>query len=104
MSKRHELLVELPKTDPDLMIYIKASIDTVRHRIGLKGSDFEGDEGLDEYYRLFWSAYNVWLIIHYNAYDVLIIDTDKVDIVNNPKDVELLVKQIKEKLSEMGIK
>lgn len=72
-------------------------------KFALKGRDFERDEGLDEYYRLFWSAYNVWLMNHYNVYDVLIIDMDKIDIVNNPEDVELVVKQVKEKLSEMGL-
>ncbi|MEH7117238.1 deoxynucleoside kinase [Neobacillus vireti] len=98
-----EELQELPKKAPDLMVYLKASFETVLYRIGLRGRDFEQDVALIDYYRKLWEGYDEWLLNHYKASDVLIIDMDKTDVVNNPEDAQKVVDQVKKKLSEMGI-
>ncbi|ANE48172.1 deoxyguanosine kinase [Paenibacillus swuensis] len=96
-------LQELPKKSPDLMVYLKASFDTVIYRIGLRGREFEQDEQLLDYYHKLWSGYDDWVLNHYKASDVLIVDMDQTDIVNNPEDAELLVTEIQAKLLEMGL-
>ena len=86
------------KKKPDLMIYLRASFETVMYRIGLRGRDFEQDESLVEYYRKLWQGYDEWITNHYTASEVLVIDMDKIDVVNNPKDAEFVVQQVKERL------
>ena len=86
------------KKKPDLMIYLRASFETVMYRIGLRGRDFEQDESLVEYYRTLWQGYDEWITNHYTASEVLVIDMDKIDVVNNQKDAELVVQQVKEHL------
>jgi deoxyadenosine/deoxycytidine kinase len=90
---------DLPyKKAPDLMIYLKASFETVMFRIGLRGRDFEQDQGLIDYYRTLWQDYDEWVTNHYDASEVLIIDMDNTDVVNNPEDAKRVVEEVKEKL------
>lgn len=86
------------KKAPDLNVYLKASFETVMFRIGLRGRDFEQDEGLIEYYRKLWEGYDTWLKEHYKASDVIVIDMDKTDVVNNEAHAEEVVNRVKEKL------
>ena len=86
------------KKKPDLMIYLTASFDTVLQRIGLRGREFEQDLSLVSYYRTLWEGYDNWLMNHYNASDVLVINMDEIDVVNNPEDAERVVQQVKERL------
>lgn len=96
-------LDELPKKSPDLMVYLKASFETTLYRIGLRGRDFEQDTSLIEYYRTLWKGYDNWVLNHYKASEVLIIDMDNTDVVNNPADAEKVTNLVKTKLTEMGI-
>ncbi|MCY8256423.1 deoxynucleoside kinase [Bacillus spizizenii] len=90
---------DLPyKKAPDLMVYLKASFETVMFRIGLRGRDFEQDQGLVDYYRTLWEGYDEWVQHHYKASEVLIIDMDKTDVVNNPADAERVVQEVKVRL------
>lgn len=91
---------EMPKKSPDLMIYLKASFETVMYRIGLRGREFEQDESLMEYYHKLWSGYDNWVHNHYNASDVIIVDMDKLDVVNREEDAQYVIKQVREKLAE----
>lgn len=93
----------MPKKSPDLMIYLRASFETVMFRIGLRGRDFEQDQGLIDYYRKLWEGYDEWLFTHYNASQVLVVDMDKMDIVNRPEDAQMLVKEVEELLAARGI-
>jgi deoxyadenosine/deoxycytidine kinase len=86
------------KKAPDLMIYLKASFETVMFRIGLRGRDFEQDQNLIEYYRTLWKDYDEWVNKYYDASEVLVIDMDNTDVVNNPEDAKRLVEEVKEKL------
>ncbi|MGW3396891.1 deoxynucleoside kinase [Streptomyces hydrogenans] len=87
---------------PDLMVYLQADFDTVLHRIGLRGREFEQDRGLVEYYRTLWSGYDDWVHEHYSASDVLVIDMNRTDVVNNPEDAARVARQVKEALAATG--
>ncbi|TVY07254.1 deoxynucleoside kinase [Paenibacillus cremeus] len=93
-----EELEELPKKAPDLMVYLKGSFETVMYRIGLRGRSFEQDPALVEYYRTLWRDYDDWVMHHYHASQVLIVDMDTTDVVGRQEDAERLVVQVKEKL------
>ncbi|NEW06576.1 deoxynucleoside kinase [Paenibacillus sp. SYP-B3998] len=96
-------LAELPKKAPDLMVYLKASFDTVMYRIGLRGRSFEQDRSLVEYYRVLWSGYDNWVMNHYDASEILIVDMDHVDVVNREQDAADVVEDVRLKLKELGI-
>ncbi len=95
-------LAELPKKAPDLMVYLKASFETVMYRIGLRGRSFEQGESLVDYYRVLWSGYDEWVMKHYKASEVIIVDMDRTDVVNRPEDAKRLVREIEEKLQEIA--
>ncbi len=90
----------MPKKAPDLMIYLKASFETVMFRIGLRGREFEQDVSLMEYYRKLWEGYDEWLYNYYKASDVLVIDMDKLDVVNHEADAQFVISEVKRKLAE----
>lgn len=98
-----EELEELPKKSPDLMVYLSGSFETILHRIGMRGRDFEQDEGLVSYYRKLWEGYDEWVTTKYAASEVLMINIDEIDVVNNPEDAEKVVEMVKTKLTEMEI-
>lgn len=93
----------MPKKAPDLMIYLKASFETVMHRIGLRGRDFEQDEDLVSYYRSLWEGYDDWVTNQYDASQVLVVDMDVLDVVSNKDDAAELVADVRTKLTEMGV-
>lgn len=98
-----EELEELPKKAPDLMIYLKGSFDTVIKRIMERGRSYEVDEHLISYYEKIWSGYDEWVMSHYKASEVIIIDMDQYDIVNNPEDAKTVIAMIEKKLLEIRI-
>lgn len=100
LNNMMEELSELPKKAPDLMIYLKGDFDTVLSRIAKRGRDFEVNPTLKEYYRFLWEGYDQWVLNHYKASDVLIIDTDQYDVVANPEDKEKVIHLVEEKLAE----
>ena len=95
-----EELETLPKKAPDLMVYLKGSFETVINRIKLRGREFEIDDSLLEYYRFLWEDYDNWVQNHYKASQVLIIDMDKMDIVNSEEDKNELIRLVTEAVSE----
>ena len=96
-----EELEELPKKAPDLMVYLKGSFETVIERIMKRGRSFELDAELVDYYRFLWEGYDEWVMNHYNASQVLIIDMDEIDVVDKESDRELVIKMVKEKLLQI---
>ena len=101
LNNMMEELKELPKKSPDVMVYLKGSFETVLNRIKLRGRDFEVDDDLKDYYEFLWKDYDDWVQNHYKASEVLIIDMDKMDVVNNKEDEKELVRLVKEKLEEV---
>ena len=98
-----EELKEIPKKSPDLMVYLKGSFDTVVNRIKLRGREFEVDDSLMEYYKFLWEGYDSWVENYYNASDVVVIDMDKIDIVNNEEDKVELIRLVEEKLKSRQV-
>ncbi|MFK8011615.1 MAG: deoxynucleoside kinase [Marinicellaceae bacterium] len=64
---------------PDLMIYLKCSIRTIRKRIKIRGRKMEQDIPLS-YLKRLDKLYNTW-IKSYSLSKVLVIETDKLDYV-----------------------
>lgn len=66
---------------PDLMIYLRCSMRTLRQRIRLRGRAMEQDIPL-AYLRRLDRLYEGW-IANYGAGEVLILDTDKLDYIHD---------------------
>ncbi|MDP4170112.1 MAG: deoxynucleoside kinase [Bacillota bacterium] len=96
-----EELNELPKKAPDLMVYLKGSFDTVIDRIMARGRSFEINPQLKEYYFEVWKGYDEWVINHYDASEVLIIDMDTTDVVNRENDAVRVCREVDLKLKEI---
>lgn len=87
-----EELDSLPKKAPDLLIYLRGSLDTVLSRIKKRGRSFEqidGNEGLLDYYTLLHSHYDDWFD-QYDKSATLVIDIDQHDL-ENPADAEKII-------------
>lgn len=98
-----EELDSIPKKAPDLMIYLDGSFNTVIERIKNRGRSFELDPSLIDYYKLLHKGYKDWLLNHYNASEVLVINTDNLNIVENNKDKEKVLTLIKNKIREIAL-
>lgn len=96
-----EELEGLPKKAPDLMIYLKGSFDTVLERIRKRGRDYELDPELVEYYRFLWEGYDNWVMNHYKASQILVIDMDKTDVVGNPEDAKRVCAEVEKALKSV---
>lgn len=98
-----EELDSLPKKAPDLLIYLRGSLDTVLSRIKKRGRTFEqidGNEGLLDYYTLLHSHYDDWFD-QYDKSATLVIDIDQHDL-ENPADAEKIIQLIHNKLESMN--
>lgn len=96
-----EELKELPKKAPDLMVYLKADFDVILERIAKRSRDFEIDDNLKEYYHFLWKDYDEWALDYYDASEILIIDTNDLDLANNEEDVQCVMSLIENKLKEV---
>ena len=96
-----EELKELPKKAPDLMVYLKADFDVILERIAKRSRDFEIDDSLKEYYHFLWKDYDEWALDYYDASEILIIDTNDLDLANNEEDVQYVMSLIENKLKEV---
>jgi deoxyadenosine/deoxycytidine kinase len=81
---------EIPK--PDLVIYLSASTQVLRQRIGRRQRDFEERISID-YLEEVNRAYNHFFF-HYRASPLLVINTSEIDFVQREADFEELVRQI----------
>ncbi|EAE2482922.1 deoxynucleoside kinase [Listeria innocua] len=94
-----EELAYMPKKAPDLLIYLRGSLDTVLSRISLRGRPYEqtfDNPGLLDYYKHLHSRYYSWFE-SYDKSDTLVINIDEVDI-NKPSDAKYVMQLIHEKL------
>lgn len=73
---------------PDLMIYLRGSVDTLVRQIGKRGRDFE--KGIERaYLERLNGHYEDW-IRRYTIGPLLIVPTDDLDFVHRPQDLEYL--------------
>jgi deoxyadenosine/deoxycytidine kinase len=66
---------------PDLMIYLRCSMRTLRARIKLRGREMEQDVPL-AYLKRLDRLYEAW-ISSYKMSDVLVLETDRLDYIND---------------------
>ncbi|UMB52380.1 deoxynucleoside kinase [Lutibacter sp. A64] len=93
--KNYDSLFELMErlvTPPDLLIYLRASIQTLVGQIHKRGRDYENSISIDYLSRLN-ERYEAW-ITKYTKGKLLIIDVDNLDFVSNPEDLGLIIDKI----------
>jgi len=81
---------ELPR--PDRVVYLQASLETLLRRIERRGRPFEKDMD-PEYLRALSDAYNSFFF-NYEEAPLLVVNTDAIDFVENPDDLDDLVRRI----------
>lgn len=78
---------------PDLVIYLQASNDVLLQRIKKRNVDYE--KGITrDYLKELTQAYN-YFFFHYKLSSLLVINTSEIDFVENPQDMQDLVKMIR---------
>jgi deoxyadenosine/deoxycytidine kinase len=81
---------EVPK--PDLVIYMQASVPVLLERIRRRSRDYE--KNIDtEYLERLSEAYSYYFF-HYRETPLLVVNTDDIDFVNNPADLDAFAAQI----------
>lgn len=81
---------------PDLLIYLRATVDTLLKQIALRGRNFE-QSIKREYLEQLNKHYEAW-IARYRKGPLLVIESDQIDFVNKQEDLEKVVAMIEKKL------
>ncbi len=82
---------------PDLLIYLKCSVPTLKERINQRGREMESTITA-EYLTLLESFYDDWLQ-SFDICPVLTIPSDDLDFVHKPRHLDIVVKTIQDKLA-----
>jgi deoxyadenosine/deoxycytidine kinase len=82
---------------PDLVVYLRASVDTLVQRIQLRGRNYEQKISA-EYLAQLNELYEAW-INNFNLCPVLTVPSDDLDYVANHAHLDLIVRKIEEKLT-----
>ena len=92
----YEVLTEfLPP--PDLVIFLRASEDTLLNRISRRGRDYEREIGRDYLLKLN-QLYEAW-ITNFSLCPVLTVPADDLDYVAHPTHLDLIVTKVQQKLT-----
>ena len=83
-----------PAIQPDLVVYLQASPRTLKARMRRKGLRMERRIA-DSYVEQVARAYEHFFF-HYTASDLLVVNTDELDFVQNPYDLQLLLRRLQE--------
>ena len=81
---------------PDLVVYLRASVPTLEHRITIRGRDFEQDIPID-YLEQLNGLYEEWAN-SFTLCPMLTVPSDSLDFVKNNSHMELIAAKIMEKL------
>ena len=82
---------------PDLMIYVRASVDTLVERVKKRGREYEKSIR-KTYLQQLNNAYEDW-IRNFSLCPVLTIPSDNLDFVSMPKHMDLILKKVQEKIA-----
>jgi deoxyguanosine kinase len=94
--KLHSALAEkIPP--PDLTVYLRASTDTLMHRITLRDRSFERSMERD-YIDLLNAAYDECFMQPEDNRPILIIDSNELDFVKNEEDLKWIENRIRQRL------
>ncbi|HFS66847.1 MAG TPA: deoxynucleoside kinase, partial [Flavobacteriia bacterium] len=85
-------LMENLVTPPDLLIYLRADIQTLVGQIHKRGRDYENSISIDYLSRLN-ERYEAW-ISNYDKGNLLIIDVNDIDFVKNQEDLGEIINKI----------
>jgi deoxyadenosine/deoxycytidine kinase len=85
-------LMENLVTPPDLLIYLRADIQTLVGQIHKRGRDYENSISIDYLSRLN-ERYEAW-ISNYDKGNLLIIDVNNLDFVEKQEDLGLIINKI----------
>ncbi len=85
---------------PDLIIYLRANVDTLVKQIKLRGRAFEQNIPR-EYLEQLNKHYEDW-VSRYNLGKILILETDEIDFVNDKEDFEHVVEIVSKELEKIG--
>lgn len=92
----YEVLIQfLPP--PDLVVYLRASVDTLVDRISSRGRAYERQIS-PEYLAQINDLYEEW-IGHFSLCPVLTVPADSLDYVANSRHLDLVVQKVEEKLT-----
>ena len=103
----HNMMGELsrmPKKNPDLLVHINVSYDTMIKRIQKRGRPYEQlsyDASLEDYYKRLLRYYKPW----YENYDYspkMEINGDQLDFMSSEQDRSRVLEKIVAKLKEVG--
>lgn len=83
---------------PDLVVYLKASVPTLKKRISKRGRDFEASIP-DDYLAGLNRLYKEW-IESFDLAPVLVVPGDRLDFVAESKDLEFIVEAITDRLRD----
>jgi deoxyadenosine/deoxycytidine kinase len=83
---------------PDLVIYIRASVATLKDRIAKRGRGFESAMP-DEYLESLGSLYDSW-IESFALSPVLVVPGDRLDFVAESRDLEAIVATVEDRLRD----
>ncbi|MBW7887683.1 MAG: deoxynucleoside kinase [Bacteroidetes bacterium] len=86
---------------PDLLIYLKSSVDTLLEQIKRRGRDYEQTIARS-YLEQLNRHYEQW-INNYSIGPLLIIESDALDFVHRPDDFEFIAAQVKERLPQLQL-
>jgi len=79
---------------PDIIIYLKASPETLIRRIKSRGRQFE--KTIDPNYIIYLNeAYARWMETAQNNFQIVTVETDHTDYVNKEKDLDELIEIVK---------
>lgn len=85
-------VLEAEVAKPDLVIYMQASVPVLVDRIRRRDRDYE--RGIDpDYLERLGEAYSYYFF-HYRETPLLVVNTDDIDFVNRPADLDGLIEQI----------
>lgn len=90
-------MLERNVINPDLVIYLQADTNTLMENITNRGRDFERDMS-PEYLDALNQVYNEFFF-RYQDTPLVIINTNNIDFVNNPKDLDEVIEVIRQPVS-----
>lgn len=92
----YQVLIEfLPP--PDLVVYLRASVPTLMHRIAQRGRGYERDISPD-YLQQLNRLYEEW-VQRFSLCPVLTVPTDNLNYVTQPTHLDLILCKVEEKLT-----
>lgn len=77
---------------PDLLVYLRASVGTLRSRIALRGRDYEAGIA-DAYLSRLNGLYEAW-IEAFDLCEVVVVETDGLDFVHDRKDLHRVLDRL----------